>query len=55
MTELPEQEAPLPPAPERELLKFKLPEIEDVEVYLVRLEDGRIVARTRDELEGKGG
>lgn len=34
-----------------DLLKFKLPEVSDVEVYLVRLDDGRIVARTAEELE----
>ena len=33
------------------LLQVKLPEMEEVEVYLIRLEDGRIVARTKDELE----
>ena len=36
---------------ERPLLKVKLPEMEDVEVYLIRLKDGRVVARTRDEIE----
>jgi len=36
--------------PER-LLKFKVPEVKDVEVYIVRLADGRIVARTAEELE----
>ena len=55
MTEPQGQEVPLPPVPERELLKFQLPEIEDVEVYLIRLEDGRIVARTKEELEAEGG
>lgn len=30
---------------------FRLPEAVDVEVVLVRLSDGRIVARTREELE----
>ncbi len=30
---------------------FRLPSGEDVEVAFVRLEDGRIVARTKDELE----
>lgn len=30
---------------------FRLPDGEDVEVVIVRLEDGRIVARTKDELE----
>jgi len=33
------------------LLKFRVPEVGDVDVYLVRLPDGRIVARTREELE----
>jgi len=33
------------------LLQFKVPEIKNVEVYIVRLSDGRIVARTREELE----
>ncbi len=31
-------------------IKFRLPEAADVEVHLVRLADGRLVARTRDEL-----
>ncbi len=34
-------------------LRFKLPEVEEVEVVFVRLEDGRIVARTPDELEAE--
>jgi len=33
------------------LLKFKVPEVGDVDVYLIRLPDGRIVARTKEELE----
>jgi len=33
------------------ILKFRVPEVEDKEVYLLRLEDGRIVARTKEELE----
>jgi len=37
---------------ERErLLRFRFPEVQEVEVFLVRLEDGRIVARTKEELE----
>jgi hypothetical protein len=37
---------------ERErLLRFRFPEVREVEVFLVRLEDGRIVARTKEELE----
>jgi len=37
--------------PQEKLLKFRVPEVEDKEVYLVQLEDGRIVARTKEELE----
>lgn len=40
--------------PENELLKFQVPEVEEVEVVLVRLADGRIVARTREEIEKMG-
>jgi len=37
---------------EREpLFSIKLPERRDIDVYLVRLPDGRIVARTKEELE----
>jgi len=32
-------------------LSFRLPDAEEVEVVIVRLDDGRIVARTKDELE----
>lgn len=39
-------------SPELEpLLAFKVPEIKDVKAYIVRLADGRIVARTEEELE----
>lgn len=57
MTELPEGAAPSLPEPGSELLRFQVPEIEDVEVYLVRLEDGTVVARTAAELgvsDGQG-
>ncbi len=37
------------PAPEK-TISFRLPRGEDVEVYLVRLADGRLVARTGAEL-----
>ncbi len=37
--------------PENELLKFQVPEVEEIEIVLVRLEDGRLVARTKEELE----
>lgn len=30
---------------------FQLPEVADTEVFLVRLSDGRVVARTKDELK----
>ena len=32
-------------------LRFKVPEVQEVEIYFIRLPDGRIVARTPDELE----
>ena len=40
--------------PEKPLLQVKIPEHEEVEVYLIKLEDGRIVARTKEELEKAG-
>lgn len=33
------------------LLAFKVPEVKEVEAYLVRDKKGRILARTREELE----
>ncbi len=36
---------------EKPLLQVKLPEMEEVEVYLLRLKDGSIVARTKEEIE----
>ena len=36
---------------QEKLLRFRVQEVEDKEVYLVRLEDGKIVARTKEELE----
>jgi hypothetical protein len=38
------------PEPEKPLLSFQLPEHEDKEIYLIRLEDGTVVARTKEEL-----
>jgi len=32
-------------------LRFKVPEVEEVEIYFIRLEDGRIIARTKEEIE----
>jgi hypothetical protein len=31
-------------------ISFRLPEAKDVDVFLVRLADGRVVARTREEM-----
>ena len=42
------------PEPELPLLKIKLPEMVDLEVYLVKLADGTVVARTKDELKKSG-
>lgn len=33
------------------LFKLDFPQVKDVEVVLVRLADGRLVARTKEELE----
>lgn len=55
MTESQTGESPSSPVPGSELLRFRVPEIEDVEVYLVRLPDGTVVARTAEELEAEGG
>ncbi len=54
MTESPINAPPFSPGPENELLKFRVPEVEDIEVVLIRLEDGTIVARTAAELEVEG-
>ena len=35
----------------RDEFSFRLPQGKEVEVVLVELDDGRIVARTRDEVE----
>jgi len=53
MTESPINAPPFSPGPESELLKFRVPEVDDIEVYLIRLEDGTIVARTAAELEAE--
>lgn len=54
MTESPTNAPPFSPGPDGELLKFRVPEVEDIEVVLIRLADGRIVARTAEELEAEG-
>jgi len=55
MTESPTNAPPFSPGPESELLKFRVPEVNDIDVYLIRLEDGTIVARTAAELEAERG
>jgi len=55
MTESPINAPPFSPAPGNDLLKFRVPEVEDIEVVLIRLEDGTIVARTAAELEAEEG
>jgi len=55
MTESPTNAPPFSPGPESELLKFRVPEVDDIDVYLIRLEDGTIVARTAAELEAEKG
>ena len=37
--------------PETPLLKFKIPEVVEIEGYAVELPDGRIVVRSKEELE----
>lgn len=37
------------------LLQFKFPEMEDKEVYAIKLPDGRIIFRGKDEIEKKEG
>ncbi len=55
MTESPINAPPFSPGLESELLKFQVPEVENIEVVLIRLEDGTIVARTAAELEAEKG
>ena len=55
MTESPTNARPFSPGPESELLKFRVPEVDDIEVFILRLEDGTIVARTATELEAEKG
>lgn len=41
----------LVPVPPPISLEFEVPEFDRVEVYLVTLEDGTVVTRTKEELE----
>jgi len=36
------------------LLRFRLPEVEDKEIVVLRLKDKRVVARTAEEIEKLG-
>jgi len=55
MTESPTNAPPSSPGPESDLLRFRVPEVNDIEVFILRLEDGTIVARTAAELEAEKG
>jgi len=33
------------------LLAFRVPEVKDVKIYAVKTKDGKIIARTEEELE----
>ena len=50
---MPEQAKNLPSSPQQpnELLKFSVPEYEEVEIVLLKDKKGNIVARTAKELE----
>lgn len=39
------------PQSENELLRFKAPEVDEVEIVLIRDKKGNIIARTAQELE----
>lgn len=47
-----EKSTPSSPVPGNPL-RFRLPEVEDVEVFILRDEQGNIIARTGDELTKK--
>lgn len=53
MTEERGREALLKLEGEGRLVRLELPEVDDVEVYLVRLADGTVVARTAEELSSE--
>lgn len=51
---MPEQEKNSPSLPEPvKTLQFQLPEVADVEVFILRDKDGNVIARTGDELKAK--
>jgi len=50
----PEQEKNTGSLPELESpLRFNLPEVQDIEVYILKDAEGKIIARTGDELKEK--
>jgi hypothetical protein len=51
MTAEPDKSSRSSPQPVNELLKFSIPEYEDVEIVLLRDKKGNIVSRTAKELE----
>lgn len=53
MTSSPEKPEPSS-GPEEPLLKFRVPHLQEVEVVVVKLLDGRVVARTAEELKEGG-
>jgi len=55
MTESQDNAAPFSQELGNDLLRFRVPEVQEVEVVMVRLADGRIVARTAEELETERG
>jgi len=50
-TSTPESEEKSLPATVEPSLKFRLPEMEELDLFVVELEDGRKVVRTAEELE----
>ena len=53
MTDQQEKNSRSSPQQRSELLKFKVPEYEEVEIVLLRDKKGNIVARTSEELSKK--
>ena len=47
----PEKKEESSPEPEKPLLTFQVPPHHDLDIYLIQLPDGTIVARTKEELE----
>ena len=54
MTDEREKNSQSSPAPANPL-QFKLPEVANVEIYVLRDEQGNVIARTKDELNAAAG